>query len=226
MRPGIAAVVAAALAVAVAPALAGPAAEECAQGISQANVAACEQAIGENPQDLASQRNLALALTNAGRYEESMTLFRKIAAERPGDWKSQYELAGALGYIRRYAESVEPIEAAIRLRPDHIPAYQAATIIYARVGRFADAVAVTRKAAQLGDPVSMFDMYRFYDNGVGIKTDANQAFRWLRLAAGENHVEAMDRMAEVFQRGLLDQTPDPGKAEAWARKADRARVGG
>ena len=210
-------------AVAIAPpAAADSAAERCAKGTVLADVAACEQALADDPDDIQSRRNLAISLTQAARYEESIAAFRDVVSRRPDDWKAHFDLANGLGYIRRYAEAVEPIEAAIRLGPREVTVYQAATVIYSRLRRYEDAMAITKRAADLGDAVSMYDMYRFLRYGFGTIADGPKAFKWLSLAAEKGHITAMDEMAEVYAMGLLGQAVDSSTAETWQQRRKRA----
>lgn len=211
-----------AVTIAASPAVAETAAERCAKGAVVADVAACEQALADHPDDIESRRNLAISLTQAARYEESIAAFRDLVKRQPNDWKAHFDLANGLGYIRRYAEAVDPIEAAIRLEPTEITVYQAATVIYSRLRRYEDAMAITRRAAEMGDAVSMYDMYRFHRYGFGTVADGGKAFKWLSLAAKNGHITAMDEIAQVHAMGLLGQAVDAATAETWQQRRQKA----
>jgi tetratricopeptide (TPR) repeat protein len=188
-----------------------------------ADAGRCAAGIAE-PGDMESRRNLAIGLTNAGRYDEFIAQFREIAARHPNDGGAQYDLAAALGYLRRYAEAVAPIKAALRLSPDAITMLQAATVIYAKADRFEDARTVTRHAAELGDAISMYDMHRFHRYGIGGLADPFRALEWLLRAANTGHLIAMDELVDVYTAGLLGQAPDDAASVAWAARARAARA--
>ena len=198
------------------------AAERCAKGAVNADVAACEEALAANADDVESHRNMAISLTQAARYEESIAAFREVVARRPNDWKAHFDLANGLDYIRRYAEAVEPIEAAIRLGPSEITIYQAATVIYSRLRRYEDAMNITRRAAEHGDPVSMYDMYRFNRYGFGTIADGAKALKWLNQVAENRHITAMDELAEAHAMGLLGQDVNDGAAKSWGQRRQKA----
>jgi tetratricopeptide (TPR) repeat protein len=204
------------------PVAAETAAERCATGAVHADVAACEEALAANPDDVELRRFLAISLTQAARYVESIAAFREVVTRRPDDWKAHFDLANGLGYIRRYAEAVDPIEAAIRLGPKEITVYQAATVIYSRLRRYDDAMKITRRAADLGDPVSMYDMYRFNRYCFGTIADEPKAFEWLSRAAESGHITAMDELAEVHTMGLLGRAVDTRTADTWKMRRQQA----
>ena len=208
------------------PALAAtPAARQCAAAAADGAVEACRRATAENPRDVAMLRHLARSLVAIGDFEAAVDVQRTIVTLRPEDAGAHYDLAGTLGFIRRYAEAVQPIETAIRLAPGDIAARQAAAVIYFNSGRAADAVAHTRRAAALGDARSMYDMFRYTRDGIGVATDAAAAVAWLERAARGGHAKAMALLVDVYLEGLYGQAADIAKAKDWARRARAQRLG-
>lgn len=208
----------------VAPATAQSLAAQCARNVGNGDVGVCRRALAEQPGDLSLRRHLAHGLAILANYPAAIEVLRGIVAERPNDPQAHYDLAGLLGAIRRYTEAAAPIEAAIRLQPDNVLAYQAAAVIYAQIGRLKDSVAITSRAAALGDTTSMYEMSLYYQDGIGVPANTEKAFYWTRRAAKRDHVAAMQLMSEIYLEGLLGQPRDQEKAVEWAQRV-RAKSG-
>ena len=198
-------------------------AAQCARNAGGGDVETCRRALAEQPGDLDLRRLLAHSLTIDSNYPAAIQIYQDIVKERPNDPRAHYDLAGLFGTIRRYEEAVAPIEAAIRLRPDNILAYQAAAVIYAQTGRLKESVAITNRAAELGDTASMYEMSLYLQDGVGVPASDEKAFYWTRRAAEGNHVAAMQLMSEIYLEGLLGQPRDQKKFFEWARRARAQR---
>lgn len=209
-----------------APAIAAShAAARCAAEAENGAVAACEKAARENPGDVKVQRDLARSFIAIGDFDSAVDVYQRIAAARPDDARAHHDLGGTLGFVRRYAEAIEPMEAVMRLKPRDVAAYKAAAVVYTQLGRVGDAVRVTRKAADLGDAIAMFDLSRFYRDGTGVSVDSRQALAWAQRAAEQGHLGALDLMVRVYLEGLMGEAVDEQKAKAWAWKYRRARLG-
>ena len=202
-----------------------PAARQCAVAAADGAVETCRRAAAENPKDIAVLRHLARSLVAIGEFEGAVDVQRTIVTLRPEDAAAHYDLAGTLGFIRLYAEAVQPIETAIRLAPGDIAARQVAAVLYFNSGRAPEAVAHTGKAAALGDARSMYDMFRYTRDGIGVAADPGQAFAWLDRAARGGHVKAMALLVDVYLEGLYGQVEDIAKAKDWARRARAQRLG-
>lgn len=167
---------------------------------------------------LKTMRHLARDLVEAGYYRKSIEVYEEIARVRPDDARAQYDLAATLAFLREYPEAVPPVEAAIRLKPDYLQAYQLAEILYLNLKRYPDAFAAARKAADLGDITAMFELWVYYDEGRGVEADEQRAFQWLRRAATHGHVGAMKFMEKTYREGRYGQSVDPQKANLWAQR--------
>ena len=64
----------------------------------------------------------------------------------------------------------------------------------------------------------MYDLGRKFDEGLGIATDEQQAFRWYSLAAARGHAEAMNRLGMLYAQGR-GVPQDYVAAFAWYRQA-------
>jgi TPR repeat protein len=160
----------------------------------------------------------------AGRYDQSLQQYAKVAALTPDRFEAQYELGWMLAFVRRYAEAVAPLEHAARLRPAHTGVHRALTIAFAMLRRPSQALHAALAGARLGDRIAMFDVARHYRNGLGVNRDPRKALLWLTRAAKAGHVKAMDDLVQVYLNGELGEAPDDAKAERWATEARRART--
>lgn len=192
--------------------------DECIDRADEGIVEICGRATEQRPKDPAVLRGYARSLIAIGSFDAAVRVQQRILDLRPDDWSANYDLAGTLGFVRRYSEALPPMLHAVQLRPDHIPGHQAAAVIYEILGLHKEAVAETRRAADLGSVLAMFDMVRYYETGLGVPADTATAFRWLKRAAENGHVYAMRRMIDVYLEGGYGQAPDDAEAEAWASR--------
>ena len=77
-----------------------------------------------------------------------------------------------------------------------------------------------RKAAELGSSVEMFDMVRYYEEGLGVEKSDAEAFRWTQQAGENGHLLAM---TEIFLEGRYGQAPNDTKAVDWATRQRAAK---
>jgi len=69
-------------------------------------------------------------------------------------------------------------------------------------GDYAGAVELWRGPADAGDPDAEFNLGQAYKLGRGVPADLNQAEKWYRLAAQQNHPQAQDNFGlALFQNG-------------------------
>lgn len=196
----------------------------CALLAGNGGIVACQEAARTNPGNVAVQRDLAKSFIAIGDFDSAVEVYQTIAAAHPDDARAQADLGGALGFVRRYVEAVAPMEAVMRLTPDDVTAYRSAAVVYLQLGQVADAVRVTRKAAELGDAIAMFDLSGFYRDGVGVAADERHALAWAERAADNGHLGALDLMVRVHLEGLMGEAVDEDKAKAWAWKFRKARL--
>ena len=195
----------------------------CALLAENGGIVACQEAARTNPGNVAVQRDLAKSFIAIGDFDSAVEVYQTIAAAHPDDAQAQADLGGALGFVRRYVEAVEPMETVMR---SVLPSPMATlVVVYLQLGRAADAVRVTRKAAGLGDAIAMFDLFGFYRDGVGVAADERQAVAWAERAADNGHLGALDLMVRVYLEGLMGVAVNEDKAKAWAWKFRNARLG-
>jgi len=188
---------------------------------SEEGAAAQSASAVRQPAGLEEMRALARELVERADFERSIEVYREIARLTPEDPRSHFELASTLAFLRLYAQAVEPIEAAIRLAPDYLEAYRVAEIIYERLERFDEAVAVTLEAARLGDITAMYQLTYYYDEGIGVPADERKVLEWMERAASNGHVKAMTMMEEIYRDGLLGEPVDADRAARWARRVEQ-----
>lgn len=198
-------------------------AQICAARAVEGDYHSCAEAVAARPGDPELRRLYAISLQKAGRYDEALHEYARVAAMTPTRFRAQYELGWMLAFVRRYHEAVAPLERASRLRPAHTGVYRALTITFAMLKRPSNALRSALAGARLGDRIAMFDAARHYREGLGVAKDPRLALHWLTRAAEAGHVKAMDDLVRVYLYGELGETPDDAKAERWAAKARRAR---
>jgi len=184
---------------------------------------ACRIEVEKRPASAEWQQRLGDAMVYLGDYDGATVAYREVARIRQSDPKSHLQLAGTLAFVQRYIEAVEPIETALRLDPNNIPAHRTAAIIYHQAHRKEDMVRVTTRAAELGDVVSMYDLVAYFRDGYGVDQNTTTAFSWAERAANAGHLKAMSYMVRVHLDGLLGQPVDESEASSWAERERSAR---
>ena len=206
------------------PALAADtAADVCDQVDTLSKLEICRTEVQKHPMNVELQQKLGDAMVYLGDYDGAAEAYREITKVRQDDAAAHLQLAGTLAFVQRYDEAVEPVEAALRLDPANIPAFQAAAIIYHQARRNEDMVRVTIRAAELGDAISMYDLIAYYRDGYGVAPSSDRALMWAQRAADAGHLKALSYMVRVHLEGLLDQPVDEPKAAAWAQRERTVR---
>lgn len=78
-------------------------------------------------------------------------------------------------------------------------------------------------AINFGDPDAQYDLARMYlDGPPGIRRDALQAARWLKLAAEKNHVAAQALLGQLLFNGFADVQRQRGCGLMWLAVASEA----
>ena len=195
----------------------------CDQVDTLTKLEACRTEVQKHPSDADLQQKLGDAMVYLGDYDGAAVAYREITKVRQDDAAAYLQLAGTLAFVQRYSEAVDPIETAMSLDPASIPAFRAAAIIYHQARRNEDMVRVTIRAAELGDPISMYDLIAYYRDGYGVAPNSDHAYMWAERAADAGHLKALSYMVRVHLEGLLDQPVDEAKAAGWATRERAAR---
>lgn len=87
-----------------------------------------------------------------------------------------------------------------------------------REGRFGDAFAAFREAAQAGNVTAMNNMAACYDNGQGVPQNQAEAFRWTKAAAEEGYAASYYFLARRYFSGNGTNV-DLAQAKIWAERA-------
>ena len=87
------------------------------------------------------------------------------------------------------------------------------------------AVEMYMRAAVGGHAQARRVLANAYEHGaLGRKASADEALRWLTLAANSGDINAMRRMASLYAEGGLGVKPDPAQAEQWQARVDAAQA--
>ena len=92
------------------------------------------------------------------------------------------------------------------------------------VGRFSEAFADWRAAAEQGDAVSALYLGVLYDTGFGVTQDYPRALAWYERSGRGGNVTAMFNAAVMYDAGR-GTAPDPAAAIAWYRRSIDAGSG-
>lgn len=98
---------------------------------------------------------------------------------------------------------------------------------YAGFGQPSDPAAAARfhqAAADLGSSDSMFELYVFHAQGIGVEVDAELASQWLQRAADAGNERAMYNLAAMFATGR-GVSRDPDASVQWYERAAAAGHG-
>ena len=90
-----------------------------------------------SPDEAFTEATIAL---NAGRYDDAVTLFRKVIDDQPDDGEAYGQLAAACLKLNRGAEAIAAAGKAIEINPGDAEALQTRGGAYLELGRCKDAV--------------------------------------------------------------------------------------
>lgn len=200
-------------------------AQRCIIGPPAESIQSCQAALANAPDDLLLRQRLAYGLLAAGAESESLDLYRELSLERPDDAAAQYDYGVTLIALHRYADGATVLARATALDPNNVNAHFASAIVFAELNLPLDAFNATLRAAELGSILAMYDLFLFYRDGYGIEPNQDESFRWLLTAAEHDHVAAMDRVVETYLNGGYGIRPDHKRAEKWAWRARKVRLG-
>lgn len=170
--------------------------------------------------NIARQRMAALAPAVSLRETNGETECDRLAAAE----NDPFKLAVTKGvdfYQIDFARAIPACEAAIRENPDEKRfAYQLGRALD-HGGRFAEALAQYRKAADLGNHQAMRNLAILYENGEGAAQDRTEAMRWFRKSADLGNAFAMNKVGLLYDEGL-GIAKDKKEAYRWFSKAAEA----
>lgn len=139
-----------------------------------------------------------------GRAEPQEEFEKASIAYRNGD------VSGAMEMIRAPADA------------GHAPSQALLGMILESAGMFEESVAYFRKSAAQGDVEGEFGLASALASGRGVERDLPEARRLYELAAGRDHRQSIELMAELVMRGGLGLEPKPrpdARSLEWVRKA-------
>lgn len=198
-------------------------AEQCAREWPLGLPTSCQKAVEENARDIQSRRNLARAFIVIGDDRRALRTHEDITRFAPDDPMSHFHYGTTAGTLRYYGVAVEALRQAIRLKPDFVEAYLVLSIALEKLGQVPEALSAKLKAAELGDMTAMYEVAEAYAAGLVGAPDERKALKWMERAAMLGHIEAMDRMVEIYREGRWGEERNPRKAAEWSQRARDAR---
>lgn len=189
--------------------------------------AVCERAIEANPDNPEAHRLLARAYFNGDRIFDSFTAFNDALRLAPRDAGLHFELASYLVLVNEYEAGVTHLQQAVAIDPRHRESWSLLATCYRYMSRAKDAHAATLKAALLGDPIEAYALARFHAEGTeGSAPDPQSEKLWLQKSARAGHVQAMQDLADLYDRGRPGMAAEPDKARYWKDRIARLNLPG
>jgi tetratricopeptide (TPR) repeat protein len=111
----------------------------------------CRRASEAAPQNVEPVIGYAAALVQAKRFDDAVTVLRRLLAVAPENSTVRANLATALFQLKRYAEAKTEFQWLTRYRPDHPTAYYFLGIVHDQLQEFADAAANYQQFLRLAD---------------------------------------------------------------------------
>lgn len=90
---------------------------------------------------------------------------------------------------------------------------------------FASAVHEWRESAEQGDGRSQFALGQMFENGTGVQESLDQAYKWYRLAADNDVLDAQVRLAELYMSERVEGR-GPTDAVEWLERAAQSGSAG
>ncbi|MGM0915623.1 MAG: SH3 domain-containing protein [Pseudomonadota bacterium] len=90
---------------------------------------------------------------------------------------------------------------------------------------FASAVHEWREAAEQGEGRSQFALGQMFENGAGVKKSLDEAYKWYRISADNDVLDAQVRLAELYLSERVDGR-GPADAVEWLERAAQSGHGG
>ncbi|MBI4765305.1 MAG: tetratricopeptide repeat protein [Deltaproteobacteria bacterium] len=91
---------------------------------------------------------------NKGDFEDAIIAFKKAVDENPKDYQSYYALGRSYEKLARPKEAIASYEAALKIKPDYLPAREAAGLLYFQQKQFQEAEAHLKLARTLESKVA------------------------------------------------------------------------
>jgi tetratricopeptide (TPR) repeat protein/serine/threonine protein kinase len=170
------------------------------QGKLDEAVAGYRKAIALNPKLAGAHARLGAALGMLGKFDEAVAECHKAVVQDPKDGESHHNLGAALSLQGKAAEAIPAFKEAIRLKPDHVAAYNALAGLLTsaadpKLRDGGEAVKLARKAVQLAPT----------DSG------SWQVLGWALCSTG-----AWKDSADAFRKSIaLQQDPKGGDSGQW-----------
>jgi TPR repeat protein len=193
-------------------------ANRCLDDGPKGDMAACRQAIQQQPTQVPLIAAYGEALFFNAEYDNALRVFQQVTEMTPEDAEAHYRLGAAYGSLRAWPSAVRPLVQAITLAPDFLAAHETLAIAYLMVNQPLSAFAENQNAAALGSVTAMVAVAQDYELGNVVPKDNAKALGWLERAGQQGHAGAIRRLSVIYQTGKLGTKPNHEKAEFWRQR--------
>lgn len=140
--------------------------------------AAYKRALQLSPEDLETQRKLAVLYARSMRFDEAIAAYQQLLRSDPQDVASFYDLALVYKQVDRNQEATAALEKAVALRPGFAPAQFNLGLLYMKEARYDQAIGAFQQSARLlpNDPEAQLWLANAYQ-AKGMTAEANAAFQ-------------------------------------------------
>jgi tetratricopeptide (TPR) repeat protein len=142
------------------------------------------RALRENPSDLNARAKLAIALDQAGLYEEALHHYAELLRRGGTNWSLHYNMGNAYRKLERYEAAAQSYEKSISMNPDHPQTHNNLGVTWKMLHEYDRAIRAFEAAMRL-DP--NFKNPSF-----------NLATLYFRLGDKQNATRAFDRAVRSF----------------------------
>jgi tetratricopeptide (TPR) repeat protein len=107
-------------------------------------IAAYRRALGDDPDNIDTERGLANALLSDGQLDEALKMFNAIVAAEPQDAQSQIKIADIQRQQGHYEQALATLEKAKPLAQDSVELNYNQALVYDSLGRYDEAIATLK----------------------------------------------------------------------------------
>ena len=120
-----------------------------AQNHGEASIEAWRRAAAAQPANPRFHHELAVDLSDAGRYDQAATEFAEVARLRPNDSEARFNLGSTLGTLGRHEAEYKAYQEVLALEPTHVRALKNLGMTCLQMERFDEAVTTFTRAERL-----------------------------------------------------------------------------
>jgi tetratricopeptide (TPR) repeat protein len=171
-----------------------------------------EQLIESSPEDVALnyKAEVGKMYIKQQNYQKSAWLFKDLCTAIPDNYTHRYNYAISLIQLKRHNEAVPELVAAIKIKPDFCPSYQALATSYQAGNRFSDAIKTVQTGLGVCAEAKKGGLYYEWGRSLEGLTRYDEAITKFELALndgtwGESAKRQIKRQQDLIKRAKAMQ---------------------